>query len=150
MATRPLSVTRALSLRFCRKGFPQRWKVVKQVKYLLGGKNSTVHVDRHKGRLREGVPESCPHGSFNYFYGAFLLGFLWPIILICLVHSPYLIHFKILPCVHTHLLDKTDFTEKAYEWGTSLDTILLWPPRSLSVLVWLRRSFDFESKKYGV
>ena len=32
------SVTRALALELCRKEFPQRWKIVKQVKYLLGGK----------------------------------------------------------------------------------------------------------------
>ena len=32
------SVTRALALRLCRKEFPQRWKVVKQVKCLLRGK----------------------------------------------------------------------------------------------------------------
>ena len=32
------SVTRALALRLCRKEFPQRWKVVEQVKCLLRGK----------------------------------------------------------------------------------------------------------------
>ena len=86
--------------------------VVKQVKYLLEGKSSTVHVDRHKGRLRGGVPESCRCGSFNYFYRALLLVFLWLIILICLVHSPYLVYLRILPGVCVHLLAKTDFTEK--------------------------------------
>ena len=35
-------------------------------------------------------------GSLNYFYGAFLPGFLWPIILTCLVNSPYLVYFRIL------------------------------------------------------
>ena len=30
----------ALTLRLCRNEFPQRQKVVKQVKYLLGGKKS--------------------------------------------------------------------------------------------------------------
>ena len=39
-------------------------------------KKSTVRVDRHTGRLR--VREWHPHGSSNYFYGAFLPGFLWP------------------------------------------------------------------------
>ena len=32
-------MTRALALWLCRKEFPQRWKVVKQVKYLLRGEN---------------------------------------------------------------------------------------------------------------
>ena len=39
----------------CIKEFPQRWKVVKQIKYLLKGKKSTIPVDRHTGRLRERV-----------------------------------------------------------------------------------------------
>ena len=62
------------------------------------------------GRLRRRVP----HGSLNYLYGAFLLGFLWPIILICLVHSAPLAYIGVLPCVCMHLLAKMDFTEKAY------------------------------------
>ena len=28
--------------------------------------------------------ELCPCGSLNHFYGAFLLGFLWPVNLLCL------------------------------------------------------------------
>ena len=40
---------RALALWLCRKEFLQRWKAVKQVKYLRGKKN-TVPVDRHKGQ----------------------------------------------------------------------------------------------------
>ena len=39
------------------------------------------------GRLRGRVPELRPQGSLNYFYGIFLLDFLWPIIMNCLVHS---------------------------------------------------------------
>ena len=40
------SVTRALALWLWRKEFPQRWKVVKQVKYLLGGEEySTCGID---------------------------------------------------------------------------------------------------------
>ena len=53
-------------------------------------------------------------GGLNYLYGAFLLGFIRPIILICLVHNPYLVYLRILSCVHTHLLVKTDSIEKAY------------------------------------
>ena len=32
------------------------------------------------------VAESCPHDDLSYFYGAFLPGFLGPIILMCLAH----------------------------------------------------------------
>ena len=35
-------------------------------------RRKTVHVARHTG----GPRESCPRGSLNHFYGAFLLGFL--------------------------------------------------------------------------
>ena len=62
------------------------------------------------GRLRE----SLPRGSLNHFYGAFLPSFLWPIILICLVPSLYLVYLRILPCVHAHLSAKMDSTEEAY------------------------------------
>ena len=47
-------------------------------------------MEGHKGRLRK-VPDWHPHCILSHLYGAFLLVFLWPIILICLVHSPYLI-----------------------------------------------------------
>ena len=67
----------------CRKEFPQRQNVVKQVKYLCS-EASYVFIRRKRvqylwidtwvdsGR----VAEWHPHGSLNYFYGAFLLGFL--------------------------------------------------------------------------
>jgi len=48
---------------------------VKPVKYLLGGK-STVHEDSERLGEKERVSELQPRGSLNYFYGAFLLGFL--------------------------------------------------------------------------
>ena len=47
--------------------------------------------------------------------GHFFRVFLWSIIMINLVHSPYLVCLRILPCVHTRLLAKMDFTEKASE-----------------------------------
>ena len=72
------------------------------------------YVDRHMGSLRGRVPESRPHGSLNHFYGTFLLVFLWAVILICLIHSPYLVYLRILPCVRTHFLTKKDPTEEAY------------------------------------
>ena len=60
--------------------------------------------------------ESHPCGRIDHLYGAFLLGFLWPIILICLVLSLYLVYRRILPCVHERLSAKMDSTEEAYEW----------------------------------
>ena len=59
---------------------------------------------RHMGVLRDKVTESHPRGNLNSFYGTFLLGFLWPIILICLVRSSYLVYLRILPCVCMHVL----------------------------------------------
>lgn len=70
-------------------------------------------------RVSPWVAESHPQGSFNY-------GLLWWIILICLVHSPYLAYLRILPCVHTHLSAKMDSAAKAC--GQNLP----WQPSSLT------------------
>ena len=61
-------------------------------------------IDTRAGSERE----SHPRGSLNHFYA----GFLWPIILICLVQSPYLAYLRIFPCVRAHLLAKMDSTEE--------------------------------------
>ena len=111
LANRPVVSDKGPDLQLCWKEFLQRWKVVKQV--FIKRKKSTVHVDRYTGRLRGRVPESCPHGSLPYFYGAFLLVSRWPVIFICLVHSPYLVYLRILPYVLMHLLAKMDSTEEA-------------------------------------
>ena len=58
--------------------------------------------------------QSRPRGSLNHLYVAFLLGFLWPIILLYLVLSLYLVYLRVLPCVHVHLLAKKDSSEEAY------------------------------------
>ena len=58
-------------------------------------------LDTQADSGRERVTESHPHGSLNCFYWASLLGFLQPIILICLVHSPYLIYLRVLPHIST-------------------------------------------------
>ena len=39
--------------------------------------------------------------------GAFLPGFLWPIILLCLVLSLYLVYFRVLPSVRACLVAQT-------------------------------------------
>ena len=72
-----------------------------------------VWIDTWADSGRERAAESCPRGSLSYFYGLFLLGLLWPIILICLVHSPYLVYLRILPGVCVHLLAKMDSTAEA-------------------------------------
>ena len=59
------------------------------------------------------VTEAQPRGSLNYFYGPFLLDFLWPIMLVCLVPSPCLIYLRILPCVHESLRQH-GFSVEAY------------------------------------
>ena len=60
-----------------------------------------------------------PHGSLNHLYGAFLLDFLWPINLIYLVLSPYLVYFRVLPCVCAHLLAKMDSSKEVYGYVAS-------------------------------
>ena len=57
----------------------------------------------------------------NYFYGTFLLGFLWPFTLLGLLLI-YLVHPRILLSVHRCLLAKTDSSKEAYGKLTSLTT----------------------------
>ena len=54
----------------------------------------------------------CPHGSFNYFYGAFLLGILWANHSGVCGSQSLLVYLRILPHVCMLLLAKMDFTEK--------------------------------------
>ena len=70
------------------------------MKYFLGGENSTMHVVRRVGRLRE--REWYPCGSLNHFDGAFLPGFFWLSVFSCLVQSPYLVYLSVLLCVCAH------------------------------------------------
>ena len=58
--------------------------------------------------------ELLHHGHLNHLHGAFLPGSLWPIILIFLVLSLYLVYLRILPCVCAHLLAKMDSGEETY------------------------------------
>jgi len=95
------------------KRIPTKTKSGETGKVLLKGKTSTARVHGRMGGFRERVAELCSHGSWHYFYGAFLPVFLWPIILICLVHNPYLVRLRIPPCVRMRLLAKMDFTKKA-------------------------------------
>ena len=63
-------------------------------------------MERHTGGLRQ----LHPRGSFNHLCGAFLPGFLWPIILLYLVLSLYLVYLGILPSVHVYLSAKIDLS----------------------------------------
>ena len=60
--------------------------------------------------FRGRVPELNPPSSLCHLFGVFLPVFLWPIILMCLVHSSYLVYLRILPCMCTHLLAKMGST----------------------------------------
>ena len=45
--------------------------------------------------------------------GHFFLGFLWPIISLCLVLSLCLVYHRVLPSVHVHFLAKMESSEEA-------------------------------------
>ena len=79
-----------------------------------------VHVDRYTGRLRERFAELRPGGGLNHFYAACLPGFLWPIILLCLVLSLHLVCLRVLQRVRAHLLIKMDSSKEASEHLISL------------------------------
>ena len=79
----------------------------------------------HEHTLR--LPELHLHSSLNHLYGAFLPGFLWPIILICLVHTPCLVYLRIFPCVRM----RRWILLKRHLGRASLDMTPLWPPRNL-------------------
>lgn len=97
LATRPVVSDKTMALQFCRKGFPQRWEVVIQLKCLLEEKGS-LWIDTWVGSERE----SHLHGSLNHLYEAFIPGCLSPAILLCLVLSPYLAYLRIPTCVRAH------------------------------------------------
>ena len=110
LATRPLVSDNALALQLCREEFPQRREVVKQVKYVLGGKEEYSMCGQTQGQAQR--KSGTLMGVCITYMGHFFLVFLWPNILICLVHSPYIVHLRILPCVHAHLLAKMDSLEE--------------------------------------
>jgi len=98
-------------------------------------------MERHTGRLRERA--CCPWGGLNYFYGTFLLGFLWPFTLLCWVLI-YLVHPRSLLSMHMCLSAKMDSSKEAYGKLTSLTMrwccLPLWPSKSLSAQVSSGRS----------
>ena len=112
LVTRPVFSDKGPGPLALQKRIPQRWKVVKQMRYLLRGKRiQCMWIETLADLGKEWVTESHPFDGLNFFYGVFLLGFLWPI-LICLAHSPYLVYIRILLYEYTHLLAKMDFAKK--------------------------------------
>ena len=100
--------------------------------------------DKHKGRLR--VFQN--HSSLNDFYGTFLPGFLWPIILIYLVLNPYLVYLRILPYVHMHLSEHRFYLRGL--WIVSITSLLTSKDPFYTMHAQLRRSPDFENEKQVV
>ena len=97
---------KGLALWLCKKDSPQRWKGVKQIKCLLGGKEYYAYGYT--------VPQTQSCSLVNHFYGTFLPGFLWSVILICLVLSPYLVYLCILSRVYMHLLAEISFAKEDF------------------------------------
>ena len=91
---------------------------MKQEKLIRRKKSTVWWIDT----WMDSEEELCPRGSLNHVLGAVVLSFLWPIILLCLVLSQYLVNLRILPCVCMHLLVKADSTERPMG---GLDIILL-------------------------
>ena len=110
LGTRPVVSDKGPGFQLCRKEFPQRQNVVKQI--FTKRKKSTVSMDRHKGRLRERVPESFPFSGLSYFYGIFFpISFgqsswlAWFIV--------HIWHISGSSHVCAHISQPRDFTKKA-------------------------------------
>ena len=83
---------------------------MKQVQCLLGGKRVHVDVDTLHPRAQRG---SCARG-LNRLYRAFLLGFLGPGTLLCLLVRLYLVRLRLLPRVRAHLQAKMESSAEDY------------------------------------
>ena len=83
LATRPVVSDKGTGPTSLQKRTSTKTQSSEVSKVFIKREKSIVCVERHTGRFRKRVAES--HGSLNYFYEVFLLGFLWPILLVCLV-----------------------------------------------------------------
>ena len=83
-------------------------------------------------------------------YMGAVLGYLWPIILLCLTLSPYLVWHRALPCVHAHLLAKMDSSTRVSE--ELAEHIMVWSPspRILFAHVSFGGLLDLKNEKYVV
>ena len=121
---------------------------VRQVKYLLGGKRvQYVCIDTRADSGR--VAESLPHGGLKPLLWGIWGDFLWTVIMIRLVHSPYLVYFRVLPSVHTSLSQ-----DGFYRKGIWVEHPLAYFPFGVqgvfSVHAWSGRSPDCKNEKYMV
>ena len=83
-----------------------------------------VYVDRLTWAVQR---DSCTLMVWNAYTEQYLPGFLWPIILLCLVLSPCLVYLIPPRCVCMHLLAKMDSSEKDYGWSLVKRPIYLLP-----------------------
>ena len=83
-----------------------------------------MFIRRKKGYMWIDI-RSQSHGSLHHLYGTFLLGFLWPSILLCLVLSSYLVYLRVLPYVHIHLL-RWILVKRPIDFGLSMAKEPLW------------------------
>ena len=83
-----------------------------------------VYVDRLTWAVQR---ESCTIMVWKAYMEQYLLGFLWPIILLCLILSPCLVYLVALLYVCMHLLAKMDSSEKGYGWSLVKRPIYLLP-----------------------
>ena len=121
LASRPVVSDKGSGPLALQKRILRKTKSSETCEVFIRRKKSTVCVDRHTGRFKQTVSESHPCSSLNYFYGIFLPGFVWPGILICLVHSPHLVYLRILPCVRASLSQ-----DGSYCKGSWVDYPLTW------------------------
>ena len=96
LGTSPVVSGKGPVLWLCRKEFLQRQKVVKQVFFEEKEYNMCGETP---GQTQGEILELPLRGSLNHLHGAFLLVFIWPVILICLAYNPWLVYLRILSCV---------------------------------------------------
>ena len=75
------------------KRIPTKRESSETTRVFTRNEKSTVCEVWHTGGLK-GKVRSC--GSSSHSYGAFLLVFLWQIIFLCLVQSPYFVYLRVL------------------------------------------------------
>ena len=96
-----------------------------------------------------------PSGSLNHFYGAFLLGFLWPVALLCLVLSVLGVSQGPLMCACPSLTSQGGFQQRGL-WVVDITCYGVAPPsrfdlQGASLRMWSCRGLlDFANKEYVV
>ena len=90
-----------------------------------------------------------PAWRFESLLSGISPGFLLPVIVVSLVHSPDLVYLRILSCVHASLSQ-----DRSYHKGLwvehPLTSLSFWSLRSFPEHVYLGRSPDLENEKYVV